>query len=119
MKVVVTASGPELSSPVDVRFGRAKYLLVVDTSDRWVTAIDNKAGMSAEQGAGVQAAQAVIDSEAEALITGHCGPKAFRALQAAEISVFLTQAETVDEAVVAFEDGKLEQISAADVDSHW
>lgn len=119
MKVAVTASGPELSSPMDVRFGRAKYLLVIDTSDHFVTAIDTRAGAKAEQGAGVQAAQSVIDAEAEALVTGHCGPKAFRALQAAEIPVFLTQVATVEDAVTAFELGRLEKSSAADVDGHW
>lgn len=119
MKIAVTASGPELSSPMDMRFGRAKYLLVVDTSDHSVKAVDNRAGMNAEQGAGIQAAQAVIDTGAEALVTGHCGPKAFRALQAAKIPVFLTQATTVEEAVAAFEDGSLNEIAAADVESHW
>jgi len=119
LKIAVTASGPELSSPVDTRFGRAKYLLIVDTSDRSVRPVDNRAGMNAEQGAGIQAAQAVIDSGAETLITGHCGPKAFRALQAAKIPVFLTQAATVDEAVTAFESGKLSEIAAADVEGHW
>lgn len=119
MKIAITASGPQLSSPVDARFGRAKYLLIVNTDDLSVTAVDNRAGMNAEQGAGIQAAQGVIDNGAEALVTGHCGPKAFRALQAAEIPVYLTQATTVDEAVTAFQGGKLAQTAAADVEGHW
>ena len=102
-----------------MRFGRAKYLLVVDTSDGSVTSVDNRAGMNAEQGAGIQAAQAVIDSGANALLTGHCGPKAFKALQAAGIPVYLTQAATVEQAVTAFQDGSLTETSAADVESHW
>ena len=31
MKVVVTAQGNDMSSEIDLRFGRAKFLLVVDT----------------------------------------------------------------------------------------
>ena len=39
------------------------------------------------QGAGIQAAQTVIGRGAEALITGFCGPKAFRVLTAAKVQV--------------------------------
>ena len=119
VKVAITASGPDLSSSVDQRFGRAHYLLLVDTSDRSVQAIDNRAGMNAAQGAGVQAAQAVIDSNTSIVITGHCGPKAFRALRAGGVHVYLSPESTVDEAITAFQEGKLEHTSAADVNSHW
>jgi predicted Fe-Mo cluster-binding NifX family protein len=119
MKLAITASGPELSSPMDKRFGRGRYLLIVDTPDRTVTAIDNKAGMDAAQGAGVQAAQSVIDNKAEALITGHCGPNAFRALQAAGIPVYLSPGGTIEEVIDRFEAGDFEQATQADVDSHW
>ncbi len=64
--------------------------------------------MNATQGAGIQAAQAVIDNKATAVITGHCGPKAFRALKAAGIEVFLAPDGTVDEAVTRFEAGESE-----------
>ena len=77
MKVAITATGPELSSSVDPRFGRARYLLVVDVPGRTALAIDNLAGMNAAQGAGIQAAQNVIDNGAIVLITGHCGPRRF------------------------------------------
>ena len=119
VKVAITASGPDLSSSVDQRFGRAHYLLLVDTSDRSVQAIDNRAGMDAAQGAGVQAAQTVIDSNTSIVITGHCGPKAFRALKAGGVHVYLSPESTIDEAITAFQEGKLEHTSAADVDSHW
>ncbi len=119
MRLAITATGPELSSPIDQRFGRAKYLLIVDTPERTVLALENSAGMNAAQGAGIQAAQAVIDNKATAVITGHCGPKAFRALKAAGIEVFLAPDGTVDEAVTRFEAGELKATPAADVDSHW
>lgn len=119
VRLAITASGAELSSKVDQRFGRARYLLVVETPERTVLAVDNQAGMNAAQGAGIQAAQSVIDNGAKVLITGHIGPKAFRALKAAGIEVYLTPEGTVDEAISQFEAGSLELTPAADVNSHW
>jgi predicted Fe-Mo cluster-binding NifX family protein len=119
LKIAVTAAGPDLSSRVDQRFGRARFLLLVDTPERLVKVIDNRAGMDAMQGAGIQAAQSVIDSEASVLITGHCGPKAFRALKAAGIHVYLTPGGTVDEAISRFQTNELELAPAADVEGHW
>ena len=119
MKVAITAAGPELSSSVDPRFGRARYLLVVDVPERTTLAIDNLAGMNAAQGAGIQAAQNVIDNGATVLITGHCGPKAFRALKAAGIDVYLTSEGMVADAIDRFEADELALAPAADVDGHW
>ena len=119
MRIAVTSAGPDLSSAVDQRFGRAHYLLVVDLPERTVLPVDNLAGMNAEQGAGIQAAQRVIDNEATVLLTGHCGPKAFRALNAAGVEVYLAPAGTVAEAIDRFEAGSLEQAPTADVDGHW
>jgi predicted Fe-Mo cluster-binding NifX family protein len=119
MRIAITATGPELSSPIDQRFGRAKYLLMVDTPERKVLAIENHAGMNAAQGAGLQAAQSVIDNKATVLITGHCGPKAFRALKAGGVDVYLTPGSAVDEAISRFEAGGLAVAPTADVDGHW
>lgn len=119
MRIAVTAAGPDLSSTIDQRFGRARYLMIVDTPGRVASAVDNRAGMNAAQGAGIQAAQTVIDNKANVLITGHCGPKAFRALRAAGIEVYLTPEGTVDGVLARFEAGELEKAPAADVDSHW
>jgi len=119
VRVAITAAGPDLSSPVDQRFGRARYLLIVETSDRKFIVVDNQAGVNAVQGAGVQAAQSVIDNNASVLITGHCGPKAFRALKAGGVHVYLTPEGTVDQAISAFQTGDLKHTSTADVDGHW
>jgi len=119
MRIAVTAAGPELSSAVDQRFGRARYLVVVDTPERTFTAIDNQPGMNAAQGAGIQAAQQVIDNKATAVITGQCGPKAFRALKAADVEVYLAPQGTVESVISQFEAGELIPTPAADVDGHW
>ncbi len=119
MKIAITATTPDLSGRLDARFGRARYLLLVDISLNAVEAVDNRAARNATQGAGIQAAQTVIDSRAEALITGNCGPKAFRALEAARIPVYLVEEGSLTEVLDKFQRGELKPSAAANVGGHW
>jgi predicted Fe-Mo cluster-binding NifX family protein len=109
MKVAVTSTGTSLDSPMDPRFGRARYLAFVETSNGSVQLVDNEAGMNAAQGAGIQTAQTVVDHGACALITGHCGPKAFQALKAAGIDVYVASGGTVEEVIRQHDAGKLQR----------
>jgi len=70
MRVVVTAQGPQLNSPTDPRFGRARYLVVVDTESGEHSAADNDVNLNAVQGAGIQTGRKVVELQAEAVITG-------------------------------------------------
>jgi len=119
MKIVVTSHGTNLDSPVDARFGRAKHFLLVDTDTMQTTAHDNAQNLNAPQGAGIQAAQAVFRLGAGAVITGNVGPKAFTALQAAGIAVYLGASGTVKEAVEQFQAGRLQLADSANVVGHW
>jgi len=119
MKVTVTSQGQELSSPVDSRFGRAKYFVVVDTETGDFSASDNSQNLNALQGAGIQAGKNVVDLGAKAVITGHVGPKAFATLQAAGVQIYTGATGTVADAVEQFKAGKLKQSGGADVEGHW
>jgi predicted Fe-Mo cluster-binding NifX family protein len=87
VKLAITSSGPTLDSQVDPRFGRAQYLLIVNTETLDLEAIENP-NVTAGGGAGVQAAQMVVSRGAEAVLTGNCGPNAYRTLSAADIEVY-------------------------------
>ncbi|NQU20396.1 MAG: NifB/NifX family molybdenum-iron cluster-binding protein, partial [Candidatus Nealsonbacteria bacterium] len=52
MKIAVTSQGPDLTSQVDPRFGRAKTFIVVDTETDEFSVHDNTQNMNAAQGAG-------------------------------------------------------------------
>ena len=41
MKIAVTSTGQDLDSPVDPRFGRAAYILIVDADILDVEVLDN------------------------------------------------------------------------------
>jgi len=119
MKIAVTAKGNGLSAEVDERFGRAACFVLYDTETKAASTIDNGQSVNAASGAGIQAAETVARAGIQCLITGHCGPKAFRTLSSAGIRVYNGATGTVADAIAAFEQGRLAQASAADVDSHW
>jgi len=119
MKVAVTSQGRELTSPVDPRFGRARYFILVDTETGQATAADNSQNLNAAQGAGVQAGRNVVELGAAAVITGHVGPKAFATLQAGGVRVYTGASGSVAEAIEQLKAGRLQQSTGADVEGHW
>jgi predicted Fe-Mo cluster-binding NifX family protein len=119
MKVAITAQQAAWDAPVDPRFGRARTFVLIDTESRELTEIPNTQALEAAQGAGVQAAALVCRAGVEAIVTGHCGPKAFAALTAGGVKVFTGADGTVAEAVEKLVAGQLQQASTADVGGHW
>ena len=119
MKVAVTAEGPDLDSPVDPRFGRAKYFLLVNSETEMFSAHDNTQNLNAVQGSGIQAAQAVVQLGAEAVLTGNVGPKAFTTLQAAKVTVYTGATGTVRAALEQLRSGSLQSAAKANVQGHW
>lgn len=104
MKIVVTSQGPDLDSPMDYRFGRAPYFVVVDPDTMQYEAHPNPAAM-APGGAGPQAASFIASLGANVVVTGEVGPNALPALQALGIRVVTGIGGTVREAVEAFKKG--------------
>lgn len=119
MKIAITTSGDTLQATVDSRFGRAQKFCVIDPDSGEFQIIDNRQNLQAMQGAGIQAAQQIIDSGATCLITGNCGPKAFFALNAAGIKIYSSGQTTVSEAIDAFKANTLQQVKSANVEGHW
>jgi predicted Fe-Mo cluster-binding NifX family protein len=119
MIIAVSASGQGLGAQVDPRFGRAATFILYDTESRTVRQVDNRQSLNAAQGAGIQAAETVMKAGAVCVLTGHCGPKAFRVLDSASIRVYTGVSGTVGEAIAAFEQGRLSLATAADVGGHW
>ena len=120
MKLCIPADGMDLAAKVDARLGRAEHFIVVDSeSGDVLQTVPNKQNKEAAAGAGVQAGQAIAATGAEAVLCAHCGPKAFRVLQVAGLSVYTGAGGTVAEAVQAFREGKLQKAGAADVEGHW
>ncbi len=119
MKVVFTTSGDALDSPLDTRFGRAPKFLIYDLDAETFEVIDNQDNVAMAHGAGVQSAGMVARLAPSAIVTGHCGPKAFQVLTAAGINIYTSEATTVAEALEQYRSGKLSQAGGSDVGGHW
>ena len=117
MKLAVTSRGTTLDDPVDPRFGRCAHFVIVETDDMAVESIENR-NASAGGGAGIQSAQLMADKGVEAVITGNCGPNAFRTLEAAGIRVVIGAAGSVRDTVVQYKAGTLSATDSPSVDSH-
>jgi len=118
MKIAITASSPELSSPVDPRFGRCPYFIFIDPEIMKFEAVENP-NVSSPSGAGIQSAQLIANSGAKALLTGSCGPNAFQILQAAGVEVLVGVTGTVQEAAQKYKSGQLQPTAQANVPSHF
>ena len=119
MKIAFSTSGEDLNASLDARFGRAPKFLIYDLDTDTFTMIDNRKTMDTAQGAGIQSAETVARSGVKAVVTGNCGPKAFRVLSAAGIRIFNTTAATVREALDLYRDGGLKEADSANVEGHW
>jgi predicted Fe-Mo cluster-binding NifX family protein len=117
MKVAVTSKGTTLNDQVDPRFGRCANFVVVETDDMSVESIVND-NASASGGAGIQSAQCIADKGAAIVLTGNCGPNAFRTLEAAGIKVATGATGTVQAAIDQYKAGAFATVEGPTVESH-
>jgi predicted Fe-Mo cluster-binding NifX family protein len=114
MNIVITTISPGIDAEVDPRFGRGAYFLVVD-SDTLEWQAEANPAVNASGGAGVQAAQIVVQHGAQVAISGDFGPNAYDALAAAGVQMFLAPAGeslTASELLARYQRGELKQVTA-------
>jgi predicted Fe-Mo cluster-binding NifX family protein len=117
MVVVVTAKGRDLDAPISPIFGRCSTFILVDMETMEYEALENPA-VSAPGGAGIQAAQFVIDRGARAVLTGNVGPNASGVFRTADMPVYLVEGGTVRDALETYGNGLLQTAKGATVASH-
>ena len=119
MKIVVSASGPDMESLVDEKFGRCPYFMLVEIEDKKIKnhrCIENTS-IKQVSSAGTTAAQLVADMKVDVVITGNIGPRAFNVFQQLDIDVF-EAGGIVKKAVQDFLDGKLQKMESAKCPRH-
>lgn len=88
-----------------VSFGRAPFFAVCDAAGE-ISFVENP-GAEAQSGAGVKAAQCVVDSGADAVITVRCGENSAQVMQAADIVIYAADGVDLKANLAAFEAGTL------------
>ncbi len=118
MKIAVTSTGTSLDSEIDPRFGRCRFFLLVETDDLQFEALENQ-NITLGGGAGIQSAQLMDEKQVKYVLTGNCGPNAYRALEAAGIQVITGCYGTVRQAVESFRSGSFESMQGPNVENHF
>ncbi len=106
MKLIVPVENKSLDAPVCPSFGRTPLYVLVDTENGNHEFLDNAAAAS-QGGAGIKAAQMLVDSGAAAIITYRCGENAAQVLNAAGVKMYKAQDGSVKDNIAAFKEGKL------------
>jgi len=113
MKICITATGNNLDTALDPRFGRAMYFLIVDDKGKLIKVVKNT-GVQAMRGAGITAAQIVADEKVKIVITGNVGPNASMALDSSGIKIFIgNPGMNVRDVFQEYQKGKLQEATGA------
>lgn len=117
MKLAITSQGKELDSQVERRFGRAPFFIIADTDEDSNEAVANEAAR-AGGGAGVKAAEFLIQKGVTKVVTGNVGPNAFQTLSAAGVTILTVSGGSVRDAIENAKHGSDDSIDSPTVGSH-
>lgn len=109
MKIAIPVDQNTKTSNVCVSFGRAPYFMFFNTETKETIFIENEAADS-QGGAGIKAAQTLVDAGTDVLLTPRCGENAAVVLQKAKVKMYKTLPGNVEDNLVAYENGKLEAL---------
>lgn len=110
MRILIPVDEQVKDTDVCMSFGRAPYYLIYNTEDSTYEFIKNIAATS-PGGAGIQAAQIVVDSQAQVLLTPRCGKNAADIILGANMKVYKTLNPSVQYNIKAFLDGQLNPLT--------
>lgn len=109
MKIAISTQSKDLDSCLDLKFGRATGFIIYNLDNDEFEFINNEQNLNATQGAGIQAAQTVVDKGVEAIITGYCGPKAYKVLEAAQVKIYTSEKDTIKNIIEKFKNNELNE----------
>jgi predicted Fe-Mo cluster-binding NifX family protein len=118
MKIAISSTGKDLDCQIDPRFGRCQYFIFLDPETMEFEVAENQ-GLAAMGGAGVQAAQLVVEKGAKTVITGNLGPNAASALSASGVKVYLVSGGTINQVAEAYKSRTLKDVSGSTVPPHF
>ena len=106
MKIAMPVDHKSAEANIASSFGRTPYFLIYDTETKTSVVLDNSAAAS-QGGAGIKAAQNVVDSKADVVLAPQCGENAANVLRAANLKIYRTINGTAQANIEAFNAGEL------------
>lgn len=106
MRIAIPVDENNIKGSICVSFGRAPYFMFYDTEKNESDFINNTAANS-QGGAGIKAAQIIVDNNADVLITPRCGDNAAEVLKAAYITIYKTKNNSIEDNLKDFKEEKL------------
>jgi len=107
MKVIVPANKSKIQGGICPSFGRAPYFIILDTESDEVKAVENP-GAASSGGAGIKAAQAVVDEKVEVLLVPRIGKNASDVLEVGNIKIYKSVSDDIQKNIQLFKEDKLE-----------
>lgn len=106
MKIAVPVDEQSLQSDVCISFGRTPFFLFYNTETKEESYFDNSA-FNEQSGAGIKAAQKIVDEGAQVLLTRHCGENAAEVFEGS-VEIYRASVGTAQENIKAFQNGELQ-----------
>lgn len=108
MKIIIPLDENKID--LCVSFGRCPFFMIHDT-DNGSTEIKENPFANALGGAGIKAAQFVVDSKADTLITIRCGENAAAVLNAAKVKIYKPEGIGAEQNIALLKDAKLSPLT--------
>jgi predicted Fe-Mo cluster-binding NifX family protein len=109
MKIAIPVENNTSDAHVCPSFGRAPYFLIHNTETKEDAFLNNSA-VASQGGAGIKAAQTIVDQGAETLIAPRCGENAAEVLKAAGVQIYQSQEGTSKDNIAMFMEGQLSRL---------
>lgn len=101
MIISIPVDEENLETKVSISFGRTNYFMLYDTDKEEASFIDNSA-IASSGGAGIKAAQILVDNKVDAILTPRCGQNASDVLEGANIKLYKTTEPSAKENIDKF-----------------
>lgn len=110
MKIAISSTGKNIDDLFDMRFGRCEYFYIQDTESSQTKILENK-GRISSGGAGIAAANQLIEEKVDAVITGSLGPNAFELIKKGGIKAYKCSNIKISSVLKKYAEGDLKEIN--------
>ena len=117
MIAVCATEEQSIESPVSRVFGRARNFMFIDTDTLQTEIVPNPA-INEGGGAGIKAAEFVVNRGAGSVIAGNFGPNAFQVLNAAGLQCYSVEETSIRSAIESIRNGDVAPLNTPSAKAH-